>query len=174
MDHFIRHTFVGTTDDGGFYVTCQWHWNNNQNELSLTGVIGPKANGDARGSCGQTGVPEIIKYAEGWDAESAAKLAEIWKRWHLNGMRAGSPNQEAWLRENPVEAVYPKSHFVEATAALDAAGLQPDPTFLRNDQPYSYGSAWIYEDVPEDVLVWLSQMPDNAQRLPECWRRTEG
>jgi hypothetical protein len=171
MDHFKHHSFVGTTDDGGFYVTIEWqNQRNGYFELSLTGVIGPKANGDARGSCGQTYVPEIIKYAEGWDAESAAKLDELWRRWHLNGTRAGSPKQQAWLREHPVTVEYPKSHFVEACAALDAAGLQPDPTYLHKGEPYRYGSAWLYEDVPADVLVWLRSLPDNAQRLPACWR----
>jgi hypothetical protein len=167
--YFTHHTFLGTTDDGGVYVTITWEWSNEQNELSLTGVIGPKANGDARGSCGQTGVPNNINFAPGWDAESAAKLDTIWNRWHLNGMRAGSPAQEAWLREHPVSVVYPES-YSKVKDALIEAGLQPDESFLHNDEPYSYGSAWLHEDVPTDVLEWLKNLPDNAQRLPECWR----
>jgi hypothetical protein len=168
--HFTRHTFLGNTSDGGVYVTIEWQQRNGQNELSITGVIGPKANGDARGGCGQTGVPADIDFAPGWDADSAAKLAEIWKRWHLNGMQAGSPAQAAWLREHLVTAVYPESHFDKVKVALTDAGLEPDASFLHNDEPYHYGSAWLYEAVPTDVLEWLQDLPDNAQRLPQCWR----
>ena len=171
MEHFTRHSYVGRTADGRFYVTARWQWRNEQDELSLTGVVGPKENGDALGSSGQTGVPEILEYGDGWDAESAAKLAELWDRWHLNGTTAGSPRQEAWLRENPVTAVWPDSHYDKAKAALAEAGLQPDEEYIHNGKPYSYGSAWLYENVPDDVLEWLRDLPDNAQRLPECWRK---
>lgn len=170
MNHFTRHSFVGTTEDGGFYVTIEWMFRNNQDELSVTGVVGPKSNGDAV-SCGQTGVHEIVKFAAGWDAEMAAKLAEIWDRWHLNGMRAGSPNQEAFLRANPVNAVYPESHYDKAKAALRLADLDPDPEYMVDgDRLYFYGSKWLYEEVPADVLTWLHELPDNAQRLPDTWR----
>jgi hypothetical protein len=169
--HFKRHTHVGKTPDGDLYVTVEWQLRNGRDELSLTGVIGPKVNGNCRGSCGQTGVPDdMISYAEGWDAESATRLAEVWDRWHLNAMRAGSPSQEAWLREHPVTAVYPESYLTKARTALAAADLQPDASLLHDGEPYSYGSAWLYEQVPESILTWLANLPDNAERLPDIWK----
>lgn len=59
--------------------------------LSITGVIGPKNNGDCSGSAGQC-VDEIRKgrpVAEwGWNDEMLQKFCDIWDMWHLNDMRA--------------------------------------------------------------------------------------
>lgn len=172
------------------FVEIEYRFEMNQKwELSITGVEGPKRNGDCVGSCGQITVSskrlayDHFFYAAGWDGTMLLKLADIWDRWHLNGMRAGSPRQQAWLRDHPVTAVYPESYYDKAKAALREAGLEPDteffhPTRSRDrviasgvgadsrinrypvfDVPYSYGSAWIYEAVPADVLQWLYDLP---------------
>lgn len=58
--------------------------------LSICGVIGPKRNGDCKGSAGQC-VDEIRKgrtIAEsGWTEEMLQKFCDIWDEWHLNDMR---------------------------------------------------------------------------------------
>lgn len=56
--------------------------------LSISGVIGPKSNGDCYGSAGQC-MEEIVagKPAAGWSEEMLQKFLEIWSRWHLNDMR---------------------------------------------------------------------------------------
>jgi hypothetical protein len=73
-------------------------------KLSISGVEGPKANGDARGGGGQIVMSgfDIEQYAPGWDRESVAKLADIWNAWHLNDMRAGCEHQRAehWGEED--------------------------------------------------------------------------
>lgn len=33
---------------------------------------------------------------------------------------------------------------------------------------YKYGSAWLHEDVPADVIAWLESLPE-TDRLPACW-----
>jgi len=78
-----------------------------------------------------------------------ARIVELWRRWHLNHLRAGSAAQEAWLRANPLDPAsyaYPKSHYEVAGAALAAAGLNPDA------DGYKYGTAWKREEVPAEVL----------------------
>lgn len=74
----------------GVYVKIQWKEGAN---LSLTGVEGPKSNGDALGSAGQIGMPVNLTYAEGWDAATVTRLWETWKEWHLNDMQAGCEHQ---------------------------------------------------------------------------------
>jgi hypothetical protein len=101
-------------------------------------------------ACGQC-VEEVAAYFPS-DAKAQRMLA-IWRDWHLNDMRAGSPAQEAWLRENPVTAVYPGSHYETAKAALAAAGLQPDTSYIHNGNPYSYGSAWLRRELPPEVVA---------------------
>jgi hypothetical protein len=48
---------------------------------------------------------------------------------------------------------------------LAAAGLHPDP-----ETNYRYGSAWLREEVPQDVLTWLQSLPE-TDKLPLRWMR---
>lgn len=143
------------------FVTIKWH----DGELSITGVEGPKRNGDAWGGCGQIRLAEGTP-AKGWTREAVEKLAEIWDRWHLNKLTAGSPAQEAWVREHRDEFPgYPTSFYDWACEGLAAAELHPDPSH----DDYRYGSAWLSEDVPEDVLDWLFELPNTLKAHP--WGR---
>lgn len=88
------------------------------------------------------------------DTRAQAVLV-LWRHWHLNDMRAGSPAQEAWLEANPIKPVYPQSYYELACEALAAAGLNPDPTYLHEGKPhaYAYGSAWLKREIPADVVA---------------------
>lgn len=65
--------------------------------LSMTGVVGPKNNGDCWGSAGQcydallNGAP---KDADGWTDEMLKKLVRIWEEWHLNDIRPYCSHQK--------------------------------------------------------------------------------
>jgi hypothetical protein len=126
-------------------------------KLSITGVVGPKSNGDCHGSCGQIvmHVPDITNLAQGWDQDTISKFFAVWHRWHLNDMRAGSQVQENWLREHPItesEYAYPKSHYEVASAKLAEVGLNPDK------DGYLYGHAWKNEELPDDVIDFLASL----------------
>lgn len=64
--------------------------------LSITGVEGPRSNGDAWGSCG-SGIKLTTEHGVSgdWTEEMVTKFSEIWERWHLNDMRAGCKHQRA-------------------------------------------------------------------------------
>lgn len=158
MQDFTKTLRVGKGPDGNVFISIKL----NDGKLSITGVEGPKPNGDARGSCGQIVMHdwELQDYAPGFDAETVAKLRELWNAWHLNDMQAGSPAQTAYLKANPVNYKYPECHYTKACEALTAAGLNPDPNFMHKGQPYRYGSAWLRVDVPADVIAWLRALPD--------------
>ena len=157
------------------FVTIEYLFDRNQQwELSISGVEGPTRNGDAYGGCGQCRDLPIEIYADGWDADMVDRLRDIWKRWHLNGMRAGSPNQEEWMRANPYDRDrHGSDHYAWVTGALAQAGLNPDPNYARgvDGRPYSYGSAWLYEPVPAEVLQWLNDLP--AAIRPHPWGDTD-
>lgn len=133
----------------------------NANRLSITGVEGPQSNGDCRGGCGQIVVHDwhIVGYAPGWSQALETRFREVWERWHLNDMRAGSPAQMAFLRAHPVTDRL--NYYTRACEALAKAGLHPDPSYLRDGEPYSYGSAWIAEEVPAEVVEFLQALPDS-------------
>lgn len=118
--------------------------------LSITGVEGPEHGGDCLGSCGQVIMHEwgFSSYEKGWDAEMVEWFRRVWSLWHLNYMRAGTPKQEAFLRENKIGGDYAKA--VEALKAAD----------LYVDGGYKYGSAWLKEELPPHVVQWLKSLPD--------------
>ena len=140
------------------FVTIQYK----DGRLSITGVEGPDSNGNAHGGAGQIELnPDNNSY--GWSYEDVKKLKDIWDRWHLNNMRAGSPNQEQWLNNNKDQFPgYPVSHYEWASQKLSEAGINPD----NSHNGYLYGSAWLKEEVPQDVLDWLQSLPETTRTHP--------
>jgi len=73
-----------------------------EGNLSITGVEGPKKNGNCLGGCGQIVdnlVPAEIQPSKGWTQELIEEFIAVWKLWHLNDMRAGCEHQRAqWRR----------------------------------------------------------------------------
>lgn len=168
MDNFTKIIRIGTRRDyaeqRAFSVFCKITWTDGR--LSITGVEGPTRDGNAIGGCGQIVMSltepgtnaEWVTFADGWDLEKARAFLAVWDRWHLNDMQAGDPEQRAYLRANPVEAR--GDHYTAACAALAAAGLHPNPA-----TGYRYGSGWLREEVPADVLDYLRNLPD-TDRTP--------
>lgn len=85
-------------------------------KLSISGVVGPKRNGDAQGGCGQIDMefahrnpadndkrttspikPDDIIFASCWTSDLWLDLLDVWDKWHLNDMQAGCEHQrEKW------------------------------------------------------------------------------
>ncbi len=75
------------------------------------------------------------------------KLYDIWGRWHLNATRPGTSAQMEYLRSHPHPADY------EAICRqLESAGLLVD-------HGYRYGTGFCFEEVPEEVLKFLFELP---------------
>lgn len=209
-----------------------------EGKLSISGVIGPRSNGDCRGSCGQC-VDEIREGtpAEGWTKEMVNRFCDLWEKWHLNDMRPYCPHQKelGWdklagkrvtlynyrlnrmafdkkkaaenaaldaLRRgetfSPTEeqvlfatipysvklpeeisgenALYyePKKPLFpgdeRATEVKTLGWLKPDEHpdgILCKPCPicgYKYGTSWLKEEVPADVIDWLFALPDTTVR----------
>ncbi len=156
--NFTKIVRIGVGASGNVFVKIRFK----DGHLSMTGVEGPKYNGDARGGCGQIIMHEwdISTHAPGFDRDTERKLREVWREWHLNDMTAGSPAQTAYLKAHPVEYYDCADRLTKVCEALAAADLNPDPNYLHKDMPYRYGSAWLRVEVPQDVLDWLQALPD--------------
>lgn len=83
------------------------------------------------------------------------EIYRLWKLYHLNSMRAGSPKQEAFLAERQT------SGYEEACGILEKAGLLVDESYVHNGKPYRYGSAWIYSAIPEEDLEKMKRLLTN-------------
>lgn len=87
-------------------------------KLSITGVVGPLSNGDARGSCGQ--IYDSIRIAEDkngefnppWDAPTLAKFIDIWKNYHLNDMKPYTPEMKAAGWDTIAKTPINKYHYI--------------------------------------------------------------
>ncbi len=167
-----RTLYLGNTIDGAVFV-----WIELSNEdaagrpydtpsLSITAVEGPTTGGNARGGLGRPNAElagRMTKLAPGWTATMIDKLADVTERWHLNTLRAGSPAQREYMRQHPrqFEVTYPTSHYDNACQQLGS--LNPDRSM---DPPYEYGSAWLSEELPAEVVTFLTGLPNGGGRRP--------
>lgn len=77
------------------------------------------------------------------DDKDVQRLCDIWERWHLNGMMAGTRPQrdavEEWMegREERYDFAAAQDHLLERE--------------LLTDRGYKYGSAWLCEPLPEEI-----------------------
>ena len=76
----------------------------------------------------------------------------MWKKYHLNDMRAGTPLQEEYIKK--MEEQYGrKLDYDETCAVLKDAGLyEVEYHSLEFDGMYKYGHAWLYQPIPK--LDW--------------------
>ena len=74
-------------------------------------------------------------------------LVDMWRRYHLNNMHAGTPEQEAevkrWLDGRRYDYPAAREHLREV-------GLL---TVEHNGKPYTYGTGWLFEPIPADDLA---------------------
>lgn len=170
MNKIVRLGTAKTYRGRSYSIFCKIKYENGK--LSITGVEGPTVGGNALGACGQIDMrlrsgQQNIKLAPGWTRAKLARFFDIWEQWHLNDMKAGTPIQEAYLKEHKAdyEAFKAKankyvSYYEWATDALNKAGLNPAP-----DKPnYAYGAAWLQTAVPCDVIEFLESLPDSDRQ----------
>lgn len=172
MEDFSRVIRPGTIADHNgrpMNIFCKIEFKGGR--LSITGVEGPLSNGDARGGCGQIdmhlsepGGLDTFQPADGWTLDMFREFLTIWRRHHLNDMRAYDAEMAAagWpeIALTPMlgyefsltTAAHDAKRAAEA-AALDAlkAGRPFEPTPSQTEaatRPYSF-IIWTRADEPE-------------------------
>jgi len=157
-------------------VFCKIKWDGVR--LSITGVEGPLRNGNAIGGCGQLSDLTIDEYAQGWGADLLARFLAAWRAWHLNDMRPGCEHQRAqkW-DERPIDPSKPTCSYGKHFAGQRSDSWNMLAWVNREEHPdgllsypcpvcgYKYGSSWLREEVPSDVLDFLRNLPP-AGRTP--------
>lgn len=121
--------------------------------LSLTGT-------------GRHGSGQVYEYltretpADGYTRKDCFRLKQIWQRWHLNDMRAGTPKQEEAVR---------KWRPTADDQGYDAACKMLESIGLLVDNGYRYGSSWLKEEVPVEVLEWLFDRPGEGNTFSDVY-----
>jgi hypothetical protein len=139
-DPFERNVRVGLLDTGyksKAVVTVRIKWDGTR--LSLVGDIKRPGASDIDGG-GQIHdhLAEIEDIDLSIPAADRDRLKIEWQRWHLNDMRAGCTHQR------------------DARWNMDQLS-QPCPVC-----GYRFGSAWLTEPVPEEIVEWLRTFPARA------------
>lgn len=80
-------------------------------------------------------------------SDDVEALCDLWDRWHLNDLRAGTETQDAMLASLKMNG---QPYEARCLALGD---------FIE-DRGYRYGSAWLYEPIPDDVLAELVRLLD--------------
>ena len=137
---------IGTTTTPGgahvsFWVRVSW----DGTRLSFVGAEGPTRNGGCVGSLGQCPkvLGRIYRFGPWWNEERAAYLSALWDEWHFNDVQASCFHQRTlgWTW---------KTH-----------PMQPCPVC-----GYVLGSKWNRREVPQEVLLAISELPDADRPCP--------
>jgi hypothetical protein len=157
---------LGIVDIGGrkgANLYCKIQFEENK-RLSISGVEGPLPSGNCLGSCGQIDMHEwkFKKLHSGWTPSLVNKFREVWKNWHLNDMKAGSPNQEKAIKEWLSTGA--KYSYEGACEMLKSKGLLEDSAYIHEGKPYRYGSAWLSAEVPSEVISFLASLPKSKNQ----------
>lgn len=167
--------YVGLAKGAGeTFVHIQW----DGKRLSLSGVEGPLPNGNCKGSCGQIDLHNIYNPAPD---VAIIKLTQVWAAWHLNDMRAGCEHQRAeqWDKR-PIDPSKPLNaygkHFPgqrqDSWNMLTWVSRREHPQGLLSEPcptcGYKFGTAWLHEEVPEEVITFLHSLP--SVDAPKGWR----
>ena len=92
-----------------------------------------------------------VTFCDGWNRERLLKASELAERWHLNQMRAACAHQEI---------VYELDRYGRAVPSLDltpACPGTPDTRGRVRGGGYRYGSAWLFEVVPDEVAAEIAE-----------------
>lgn len=143
---------IGTDKDTRSQVFCNIEFNEKK-KLSITGVIGPRSNGDAK-SCGQiNGSFNINKFANGWNDALLTMFLTVWDKYHLNDMQAGTIKQTAIIEQYKADFPDWRYEYTQACTILE------DNDILIDDG-YQYGSKWLSIEVPASVISFLEGLPE--------------
>jgi hypothetical protein len=135
MRNVIR---IGTSHrNGAVNVTLELRDTPKGKELSICGEIwqSDKRDIEMGGQCLDHLAAEIRTYSNGWNLEKLAKLVDIWRRWHLNGMRTECEHQRA-----------------------RGETWETHPSEECPDCGYKLGHAWLFEPLPQEVIEYVQSI----------------
>lgn len=125
------------------------------NLISLDIKITDEGKFSISGDMGHSGgqIQDNIKPAN----EEQKRLLEIWDKWHLNDLHAGTEKQENALRE------WRKKHKKEGWA-YDEEVKYLKSIKLYTDKGYKYGTSWLKRELPHELETELKSLLNKIRR----------
>lgn len=81
-------------------------------------------------------------------------IFEMWEKYHLNDMHAGTPEQENALKEAKEKGLN-SNNYTLACEYLKSVGLYE---VKHEGKPYKYGHSWLYSPIPADDLAKIKKL----------------
>ena len=109
---------------------------------------------------GGQNLDEIAKYVK---TPLFKKIYTFWKKYHLNGLHAGTPEQEKAIsvwKSNGNEYDYKKACEMLKNCGLYEVPLTADLIGTRkaDGKPYRYGHGWVIDNIPEKDLEEIKNL----------------
>jgi len=138
----------------------------------------PSNNLGIMGQCGGSGgqCQEVIReiaprIEDEYERNLCLRILEVWDRWHLNDMKAGCEHQRelGWqdilipleeLKNKRVNQREGKALAMWVTEKEHPLGVLCKPCPVCG---YQYGTKWLKENIPDDVVREIVQWPSNME-----------
>lgn len=127
--------------------------NDNKNRglvFSVVGNIYGKGFGYQSGQC-QDSINDMLQGHKTWDI-----IYKMWKKWHLNGLRAGTKRQRDLLSKYDESISYDKQKEI-----LSDNNLLEDDGFV-------YGREWLFENIEEEDLLVIKNLLLGNEGVIRC------
>jgi len=121
--------------------------------LSITGTNGQNREETA----------DINNYKELFvSQEDLQTIINIWEKWHLNDLKAGTEKQQAFIKEWEQNNKYEYSAVCEALKKAE----------LYEDNNYKYGHAWLVNPLPEEVITEITSIFEKYNKVEHTEQKT--
>lgn len=109
--------------------------------------------------------PIIVKHLKG--NKTFEEILDLWKKYHLNDMHAGTYEQETCIKENQEERNLIEKRLKEENKNKYISNYVVSCELLKNHnlyevevdgKPYKYGHSWLYWDIPNEDLLRIKNL----------------
>ena len=95
------------------------------------------------------------------------EIHELWKKYHLNGMHAGTPEQEKaveqWKQNTGKRYDYTEvCEYLKSIRLYEVMFTGCTVGRRYNNEPYKYGHGWVIQELPGDVLLRIEHIIDTV------------
>lgn len=85
-------------------------------------------------------------------------IFDMWKKYHLNDMHAGTPKQEAAIKKARQDGTLQSYDYDVVKSYLKSINLYYDESYEHNGKAYAYGTGWLYEEIPPNDLEKIKKL----------------
>lgn len=88
------------------------------------------------------------------DNDKIQRLVEIWNRYHLNDLSAGTNKQREFIEKYKADNPWAKNY----SDSYDLYCHELKSVDLYEDRGYKYGTAWLCETIPTEIIEELKEL----------------